>query len=166
MVDCAQDANGKWRPQHRKDTSFAGLGNNLKCISTNDHRTCPCKHTTGCNTTACMCALAHLRKVTAGDDQPAVQRRSTLSHIFLRYFEPHVPRVTPGMQCSLYNSPSAGLSQNLQSSPFFKNNIIEPVPPNPHTFSGHYLYGTDGKFLNHILYTEYTLITSWSLWFW
>lgn len=134
MADCAQDDNGKWGPWDSKDTSFARLGNNLKCISTKDHRARPCKHTslqTGCNTTACMCTLAHFRKVTAGYDQPALQRWSTPSHIFLRYFESHVPRVTPGMQCSLYNSPSAGLSQNLQSSPFFLIVLFNQFHQNP-----------------------------------
>lgn len=59
MADCVYDANRKWRPQHSKHTSLARLGNNLKCISTKDHRTCPCKHTglqTGCNTTALVCS--------------------------------------------------------------------------------------------------------------
>jgi len=144
MADHGQDANGKWRPRHSKDTSFARLGNNLKCISKKDNRT---DTQTGCNTTACMWALAHLRKVTGVTISPALQHRSTLSHIFLRYFESHVPRVSPGMQCSVYNSPSAALSQNLQPSPLvFLNNIIQPVPPKPHTFSGRCLYGTEEIF--------------------
>lgn len=134
MADCVYDANRKWRPQHSKHTSLARLGNNLKCISTKDHRTCPCKHTglqTGCNTTALMCALAHLRKVIAGDNERVLQHWHTLSHILLRYFESCAARVAPEMQCSLYNSPSAGPRQNLQSSHFLKIMLLNRFSQNP-----------------------------------
>lgn len=141
MGDCVCDANRKWRPRHSKDTSLARLGNNLKCISTKDHRTCPCKHTglqTGCNTTALMCALVHLRKVIAGDNQPVLQHWRALSHIFLRSFEFCVARVL--LRCSAVYTTALLLGQDkTHSLVFFKNNVTQLVPPKPCTFSGHCL---------------------------
>lgn len=116
--------------QQGKGTPFTGLGSGWSVLASRTTECVPANTFADWVQQHSVHSSGTCEIITAGDDQPAVQHRSTLIHIFLRHFECHIPSIAPEMQCSLHNSLTEGLSQNLQWSPglllsfffFFKYN--------------------------------------------